>query len=211
MVAIEGYNNKYKITEEGEVFSSMWKKQRPLQPQRASQSKKGYYQVRLYHPNDKRDKKGRKIGTLLYVHRLVWETFKGKIPEGKEIDHIDGDTKNNALDNLQVLTPRNNKTKYYKGKDIHWREYRDEFIEHYKKLGSYKKVAKIYDINPNIVFRVIKDVVHKIDWSSGERKTHTVRYNPQLKDYYTETDFRKDNIPVWVTRKRDEKGRFMSN
>jgi hypothetical protein len=204
MVVIEGYNNKYKITEEGEVISSMWKKAKVLKPQRASQSKKGYFQVRLF--NEKYPK-----GKLQYVHRLVWETFKGEIPEGKEIDHIDGDTTNNSIDNLQLLTPRNNKTKYYKGKDTHWREYRDEFIEHYKKLGSYKKVAKIYDINPNIVFRVIKDVVHKIDWSSGERKTHTVRYNPDLKDYYTETDFRKDNIPVWVNRKRDEKGRFMSN
>ena len=202
MVAIEGYNNKYKITEEGDVISSMWKKPKVLKPQRASQSRKGYYQVRLFSEEYP-------MGRLQYVHRLVWETFKGDIPEGKEIDHIDGDTTNNSIDNLQLLTPRKNKVKYYKGKDIHWREYRDEFIEHYKKLHSYKKVAKIYDINANIVFRVIKDVVHKIDWSDGKRRTHTVRYNPNFKDYYTETDFRKDNIPVWVKRKRDEKGRFL--
>lgn len=207
MIEIEGYN-KYKITKEGEVYSSMWGKQNVLKPQKASQSKKGYYQVRLYHPNDKRDKKGRKIGTLFYIHRLVYETFVGKIPEGKEIDHMDGDTSNNSLDNLQILTPRNNKTKYYKGKDIHWREYRDEFIEHYKKLGSYKKVAEVYGINSNVVFRVIKDVMHKMDWSSGERKSHTVRYNPTFNDYYTDTNFRslKNN---YKNRKRDEKGRFI--
>lgn len=199
---IKGYN-KYTLTKEGDVFSYKWKKKRKLKPQRASQSKKGYYQVRLFKG------KGDNMGTLYYVHRLIYENFVGEIPDGKEIDHVDGDTSNNSIDNLQLLTPRNNKIKSIKGKDIYWRDYRDEFIEHYKKLRSYKKVAKIYGINQNIVHRVIKDVFHKIDWTTGERKTHTVRYNPDLKDYYTETDFRKDNIPVWANRKRDEKGRFM--
>ena len=27
------------------------------------------------------------------VHKLVWETFNGEIPAGKEIDHIDNDKK----------------------------------------------------------------------------------------------------------------------
>jgi hypothetical protein len=200
MITIEGYN-KYKITREGEVYSSMWGKPKALKPQKASQSKKGYYQVRLFNKEYKR-------GKLQYIHRLVYETFVGKIPEGNEIDHVDGDTSNNSVDNLQILTPRNNKTKYYKGKDIHWREYRDEFIEHYKKLGTYKKVAEVYAINSNIVFRVIKDIMHKIDWSGGERKFHTVRYNPTFNDYYTDTNFRSLKNK-YKNRKRDEKGRFM--
>ena len=199
MITIEGYN-KYKITREGEVYSSMWGKPKVLKPQKASQSKKGYYQVRLFNKEYKR-------GKLQYIHRLVYETFKGGISEGKQIDHIDGDTSNNSIDNLQLITPRDNKLKYYRGKDIHWREYRDEFIEHYKKLGTYKKVAEHYGINPNIVFRVIKDVMHKIDWSDGERKTHSVRYNPTFNDYYTDTNFRNANNN-WQNRNRDEKGRF---
>ncbi|MBN8211099.1 HNH endonuclease [Bacillus sp. NTK071] len=33
-------------------------------------------------------------GTLQYVHRLVWGTFNGAIPEGLEINHTDGNKKN---------------------------------------------------------------------------------------------------------------------
>ena len=48
------------------------------------------------------------------VANWVWDTHKGDIPEGKQIDHIDGNTSNNSIDNLQLLTPRQNMTKYIK-------------------------------------------------------------------------------------------------
>ena len=38
------------------------------------------------------------------VHRVVWESFNGEIPKGMDVDHIDGNGNNNALDNLQILT-----------------------------------------------------------------------------------------------------------
>lgn len=41
-------------------------------------------------------------------HRLVWETFVGKIKSGYEIDHIDGDRHNNQLSNLRVVTRSEN-------------------------------------------------------------------------------------------------------
>lgn len=42
------------------------------------------------------------------VHRVVWECFNGPIPENLDIDHIDGNPKNNSLDNLQPLTHQEN-------------------------------------------------------------------------------------------------------
>lgn len=42
------------------------------------------------------------------VHRVVWECFNGAIPKGMDIDHIDGDPHNNSLNNLQILTHRDN-------------------------------------------------------------------------------------------------------
>lgn len=49
-------------------------------------------------------------GSILSIHRLVWETFVGEIPEGKIIDHIDGDKSNNKLENLRLATISENKT-----------------------------------------------------------------------------------------------------
>lgn len=50
------------------------------------------------------------VYTYIYVHRLVWETFVGEIPEGMEIDHIlpisDGGT--DELSNLRIGTRKNN-------------------------------------------------------------------------------------------------------
>lgn len=38
------------------------------------------------------------------VHRLVYETFIGPIPVGCEINHIDGNKLNNAVENLEAIT-----------------------------------------------------------------------------------------------------------
>lgn len=43
-----------------------------------------------------------------YVHRLVYEAFKGEIPEGMQIDHIDRNKRNNNPDNLRVVTRSEN-------------------------------------------------------------------------------------------------------
>ena len=44
----------------------------------------------------------------VYVHRLVWETFNGPIPDGLEIDHEDTHKDNNALSNLILCTHKEN-------------------------------------------------------------------------------------------------------
>ena len=41
-------------------------------------------------------------------HRLIWETFNGKIKSGLEVDHIDGNKHNNKLKNLRVVTHSEN-------------------------------------------------------------------------------------------------------
>jgi hypothetical protein len=42
------------------------------------------------------------------VHRVVYETHIGKIPEGCEIDHISGDKHNNNITNLRAVTRSEN-------------------------------------------------------------------------------------------------------
>jgi len=182
---ILGYKGKYTIDMEGNVYSYTWNRKKKLKPQKASQSKKGYFQVRLFQPKGEGDV----LGKLYYIHRLVWQTFKGNIPEGKQIDHIDSDTTNNNIDNLQVLTPRKNMDKFNLKK---WgptiRTRRDEFIELYEKLGSYQAVSDATGIAYQRIYRVIKDVIHYKDFETGKYKTR--RYS-NIDDKYTRGDRRK--------------------
>lgn len=49
--------------------------------------------------------------TKYLVHRIVWELHNGPIPEGLVIDHIDGNTSNNRLNNLRCISSKDN-TRY---------------------------------------------------------------------------------------------------
>ena len=63
-------------------------------------------------------------------HRLVYESYYGKIPDGYDIHHIDGDTYNNDIDNLECLShadharltaleqPNNHMVTEYHGKNV---------------------------------------------------------------------------------------------
>lgn len=42
-------------------------------------------------------------GTETRVCELVWEAWKGEIPEGSHVSHIDGNKQNNRLDNLELV------------------------------------------------------------------------------------------------------------
>jgi hypothetical protein len=42
------------------------------------------------------------------AHIMVWEAFKGPIPEGKEINHIDSNRSHPALANLELMTRSEN-------------------------------------------------------------------------------------------------------
>lgn len=67
---------------------------------KANKGKKGYCRVNLSN--------GRKLHKSYAVHRLVYEAFVDKIPEGMEIDHINAVRDDNRLVNLRVVTHKEN-------------------------------------------------------------------------------------------------------
>lgn len=94
MKDIKGYEGKYAVTEDGQIFS--YKSNRFLKP---SNNGNGYFAVSLCSG-----------GTInkQYVHRLVAEAFLPN-PEGKiEVNHINEDKSDNSVSNLEWVTHKEN-------------------------------------------------------------------------------------------------------
>lgn len=48
------------------------------------------------------------VGKMKLAHRVVWEAFNGEIPQGMEIDHINTDRGDNRLENLRMVSHKEN-------------------------------------------------------------------------------------------------------
>lgn len=86
--------SKYTITKNGEIISKRYG------ILNGHIDKSGYVSVCLKCTDDK-------PRNFLY-HRVVWFYFNGEIPQNYEINHKDEDKTNNSLDNLELLTRREN-------------------------------------------------------------------------------------------------------
>lgn len=62
---------------------------------------KGYLRVVLGVPRERRT-------CSVAAHRLVWSAARGVIPEGLQINHRDLNKQNNCLDNLELVTGKEN-------------------------------------------------------------------------------------------------------
>lgn len=94
MKTITNYS-RYLIDRDGDIYSTITNKFLKL-----SVMPSGYQKVTLRNDNEE-------AATFL-VHRLVWEVFNGPIPEGMTINHISEDKTDNRLDNLELLTMKEN-------------------------------------------------------------------------------------------------------
>lgn len=90
-----GSKSRFKYIE-GTLINNYNINSRALKGQEAGTTRKdGYKVVRV-------NKKG------YLVHRLIWEHFRGPIPKGFYIDHIDRNPSNNKLENLRLVTNQEN-------------------------------------------------------------------------------------------------------
>jgi hypothetical protein len=113
---IPGYENLYKIDENGTVISFGFvksknnsiksKKEQPLIQFLAvdKYGKPSYFRVTLW-----KEGKGKKF----LVHQLVTLAFIGKCPEGHNVNHIDGNKQNNHISNLEYVTHSENQLHSY--------------------------------------------------------------------------------------------------
>jgi hypothetical protein len=104
---ITGYNGMYKVSNLGNVVTLKGKEPRLLT---LMKPKDGYIIVKLSHKSVYKNRR---------VHLLVAEMFLGHIPDGTHkivVDHIDNNKDNNRVDNLQLITQRENSSKDVKNK-----------------------------------------------------------------------------------------------
>ena len=89
----------YMVSDLGRVKSLNYGRTGKEQILRLGKGRDGYLKVKLC--KDGKEK-------TFSVHRLVWSAFNGPIPEGMQINHLDENTLNNKLDNLNLMTPKEN-------------------------------------------------------------------------------------------------------
>lgn len=138
---IKGYEGLYQVSNEGRVKSIRFRKEKILHQNKV----RGYLRTIL-------SKNG--VKTQYQTHRLVYETFEGDIPNGLQVNHIDENKENNCVENLNLMTPKEN---------MNWGTNRQRAAE------KYKKTLYQYDKNNNLicVFDSIKSACEKYNIFQG--------------------------------------------
>ena len=119
------------------------------------------------------------------IHRVVWISKNGIVPEGYCIDHINNDKTDNRISNLQLLTPQENSTKarkdglYLSGLDNAATkidpDLKDEiaFLYHHSELTQ-RQLAEVYGISKSRINQIIKEVgwTDIGEWTDTNGKVH---------------------------------------
>jgi hypothetical protein len=102
----------YYITNTGQVFSTRisprYNKKGEMRQVRPKLTKGGYLYIGGYS-----GKGADKKRNWLRIHRVVYQEFVGPIPQGMEIDHINNIKTDNKIENLQMLTKKDNIRKWH--------------------------------------------------------------------------------------------------
>ena len=106
-----------------------------------------------------------------YRHRFVYEVFKGPIPYCFEVDHLNNFKSDNRINNLQILTPKQNNEKS-KNKPI---ISTNTETGKKRKFISIKKAAIELNIHSSYISSIYRKK-HKTATSKKDGKKYTFKY-----------------------------------
>jgi len=141
----------YKALKDGTIVNS--KTDRAITP---ITKKSGYKQVRLSLN-----------GKVKHVshHRMVYESWHGSIPEGLDINHINGDKEDNRLDNLEAITPLENQARRLylrKGESVNTAKLKEpEVIAIRNSTATTKELMAEYSMSKHAINRIKSGVTWK--------------------------------------------------
>ena len=148
-------------------------------------NEKGYCRICLTNKDGKQQK--------YQMHRVVYSTFKGKIPKGMEINHINGDKLINSVYNLELTTRKENASHaaihdlYQFGENHYKSIFTNEEVEmicqHLEKGKSISEIIKLMNLKDRgSVYSNIDKIIHKKAWVRISDK-----YNIDYKLYHYKT------------------------
>ncbi len=126
------YLEGYQVSNLGRIKSLNYLRTGKEQILKPSKNKYGYLVVGL--------SKNGKTKTF-YVHRLVWSAFNGPIPEGMQINHKSEVKTDNRLENLELVTPKEN---------CNWGTYNERMAKA-KINGKTSKAVIQFDLNGKLI------------------------------------------------------------
>lgn len=115
--------------------------------------------------------KDKKVQNKL-VHRLVVSTFIGEIPDGYEVNHINGNKQDNRVANLEIVTSKENKAHAMRiglfnphGENqggarltnVQAADIRRKYIR--GKIRQ-KDLANEYNVSQNVIFKIVNNITY---------------------------------------------------
>ena len=85
------------------------------------------------------------------IHRLIWVMFNGYIPVGLQVDHINRDRLDNRIENLRLVTHRQNAENNSRNMSgvpgVHWNRFERKWQAYFKVNGKTITVGRFKDFD----------------------------------------------------------------
>lgn len=172
LVPVLDFEDKYLVSEDGDIISipridasGSSRKERVL---KLTTTRDGYLRANFFSNGQ---------SSRHLVHRIVFSSFVHKIPNGMEINHLDGNRKNNHFSNLECVSHADNvkhsvnvlKTNYVTYGNARMTEQILNTIFELKQRGLFhRQIAEIVNFSESQVDNVISGKC----WSSKSIRSH---------------------------------------